>query len=282
MLSESKNYQIAALIFRDTQANTKMAKLQLKEPDKDELLNCVMWQDSLEKTHKHILKVGNIIKVKKSDHNEQYNNYILQVIELLEEQKIGITGQEKEDLLAKIIGVAESFSDEKLKAAVLKLIKDNLTLYSNAPAAIKFHHNYLGGLLQHTWECITIAKALFGPLYRDVNRDLVLAGCITHDFGKIFEYILDEDTGAIQTSPEFEKEWINHIHWGFSWANHNGLPELAHIIASHHGLKEWNALVEPQTAEAFLVHYVDNLSSKLGAIEIKDIEKCVQGQLKLI
>ena len=281
MLSEDKEYRITSLAFKDTQSNTKMAKLQLKTDNVEEGFNCVIWQDVLEKTTKNTLKVGNIVKVKKYDHNEQYNNYILYSLELVQEEKIGLGEEEKEALLIKILETVDLFKDKKLKDAILKVILENRELYISSPAAEKIHHNYIGGLLQHTCECINIAKTLFGTLYKDVNQELVIAGCITHDLGKMFEYIFDEETGAITRNAEFKKVWISHIHWGFSWANQNEFPELAHIIASHHGLKEWKALVEPQTHEANLLHLVDTISARLGAIEITDIEKRQQGQLRL-
>ena len=124
--------------------------------------------------------------------------------------------------------------------------------------------------MQHIWECINIAKANFPVVFKEINHDLVLAGCITHDFGKIFEYIVDLETGRITKNKDFQKVWINHIQWGFGWANSNSFPELAHIIASHHGLREWNALVEPMTPEANLVHQIDMISSRLGKISIND------------
>lgn len=281
MLSEEKEYRITSLIFKDTQSNTKMAKFQLKCDEAEEVFNCVMWQDVLEKLPKQTLKVGNIVQVKKFDHKEQYNNYILHSLELLKEEKIGLTDSEKEELLSKIYEAVEAINDTSLKKALLKVIVENEKLYVSTPAAKKMHHNYLGGLLQHTWECIVIAKTLFGVLYKEINQDLVIAGCIAHDFGKMYEYIYDAETGAITTNTEFEKLWINHIHWGFSWAHQCGLPGLAHIIASHHGLTEWKALVEPQTNEAQMLHLVDTISSRLGAIDIKDFEKRAQGQLKL-
>ncbi len=281
MLREDSEYRIISLVFKDTQASTRMAKLQLKGNRTDELFNCVIWQEALEKTPKNVLKTGNIIKIKKYEHNENYNNYILYSLELVREESIGLCDAEKKDLLGKIYELIESFEHVKLKKAVLKVIVENEELYTLTPASEKIHHNYTGGLMQHTWECINIAKVLFGAIYTDVNRELVIAGCIVHDLGKMFEYVFDGETGAIARDAEFEKIWINHIHWGFSWANQNDLPELAHIIASHHGIKEWKALVEPETPEAFLVHYIDNISSKLGAVNIKDFERCSEEQLKL-
>jgi len=273
VLSENKEYQIISLSFKDTQSNTRMAKLQLKEVDADGNLNCVIWQDSLDKIPKQLLRVGNIIKVKNSDHNENYNNYVIYSLELIKEAKLGLSKEEQDNLFSKIIDIINSLNDEKTRSSLSKLILDNTEMFKISPAAINIHHNYIGGLMQHIWECIQIAKANFPVVIKEINHDLVIAGCITHDLGKMFEYVIDSKSGIITKNINFQKVWINHIQWGFGWANQEGLPELAHIIASHHGIKEWNALVEPLTPEANLVHQIDMISSKLGAIDITALEK---------
>lgn len=273
MLSESKEYQIISLNFKDTQSNTKMAKLQLKEVDADSKFNCVIWQDSLDKIHKQSLRVGNTIRIKNSDYNENYNNYVIYSLELIKEAKLGLSKEEQDNLFNEIINILNSLNDVKLRNSLSRLILDNTELFKVSPAAISIHHNYVGGLMQHIWECIQIAKANFPVVMREIDHNLVIAGCITHDLGKMFEYIIDPESGIIIKNKDFQKVWINHIQWGFGWANQEGLPELAHIIASHHGTKEWNALVEPLTPEANLVHQIDMISSRLGAVDITTLEK---------
>lgn len=272
MLTESKEYQIMSLSLKDTQNNTKMAKLQLKNLDSDEVFNCVIWQDALTKISHNAIKAGNIVKITDHNYNKQYNNYIINSLTLIREAQIGLSTEKQESIFNEILELIGAFSNEELKQALSKVIFEHEQLFKTSPAAEKVHHNYIGGLLQHTWECVNLAKSLFGTIYKNVDHELVLAGCIAHDFGKMFEYELDAETGSILRDKEFERVWIDHLHWGFSWANQNGFHDLAHIIASHHGLKEWRALVEPQTPEAQLVHFVDNISARLGAIEVGDIK----------
>ena len=272
VLSENKEYQVVSLSFKDTQSNTKMAKLQLKCIQSENVFNCVIWQDSLDKIPKQVLKVGNVIRVKSSDYNENYNNSIIHSLELIKETRLGLSEERQNLLFNNILEVLSAFKNEELKKAISSLIFENQELFKISPAAINIHHNYIGGLIQHIWECIQIAKANFPVVFKEINHDLILAGCIMHDMGKMFEYTIDPESGTIVKNKDFQKIWINHIQWGFGWANQNEFAELAHIIASHHGIKEWNALVEPMTSEANLVHQIDMISSRLGAIDITELE----------
>ena len=272
MLNNNKKYQIAEINFTVTRGGDEMAKLKLIDLDNNDAYYCVMWQEAIHTNGYQLLRAPNIISVELYDYNDKYNNYNLKALRLIEEGKHGLTEEEQELKFKKIISEVEKFSDEKLKNILLKLLTDIKVLFIHSPAAKQYHHNYRGGLVQHICECIDIAYALFDHVKDSIDKDLVIAGCITHDIGKTLEYQLDDETGKIQFNQQFQKDWVSHVHYGFSWANQHGFPKLAHIIASHHRLKEWGAIVEPQTDEAELVNYIDMISGRLGAINVKDIE----------
>ncbi len=272
MFDFKKDYKILNIDIAETRTGKAMAKLNLKSADSDNVLNAVIWQESLNNIDKSILKPGNTVRVFDGSYNTQYNNLSINDIRLVKEAKNGLDQQERTNFFNKILEEVESFQEENLKATILQFLFENADKIKTAPAATKLHHNYLGGLLQHISECIDIAKANISVIPTTINQDLVIAGCIMHDIGKIFEYSLNEETFAISKNKDFQKVWINHIQWGFCWANKNGLSELAHIIASHHGIREWNALVEPMTNEAVLVHQVDMISSRLGLIQVDQLE----------
>ncbi|MDD3013652.1 MAG: HD domain-containing protein [Candidatus Gastranaerophilales bacterium] len=269
MINFDSKYGIVSLSINKASNNKDMVKLQLKDFETQETYNCVMWEEAILNTDKKTLKTGNIVSVKGFDFNEKFKNYTLKELILLEEGRIGLNESERQILFNNILEVLSGFSDKELSSAIFSLIKENEELFKISPAAEKIHHNYIGGLMQHIWECVQIAKANFPVVFKEINHDLVFAGCIAHDLGKMFEYIVDVETGMISRNKDFQKVWINHIQWGFNWANQNDFPELAHIIASHHGLREWNALVEPITPEANLVHQIDMISSRLGKISIE-------------
>ena len=137
-----------------------------------------------------------------------------------------------------------------------------------SPAATAVHHDVLGGLLEHTLSLMSLADAV-ARVYPDVDRDLLLAGAFLHDVGKIRE---------LQPVPGFpytdEGRLIGHIVLGYEIAMRKidevpGFPrelrtQVGHLILSHQGEHEWGAPKRPQTLEAIVLHYLDNLDSKVN------------------
>jgi 3'-5' exoribonuclease len=128
---------------------------------------------------------------------------------------------------------------------------------------------------------LRVARAL-APLYPEVDADLLSAGVIFHDIGKLWE----NDTGekGFGSLPSRRGELLGHISLGLevanalwregegtegkSWENLSPASEelrdhLLHLIASHHGTKEFGSPVAPKTPEAFLLHHIDNIDAKL-------------------
>lgn len=273
MVKQNGEYKINSYTENETKNGDLMAKVQLVDTTTEEKLNCIIWEDYLAKIEKRALKIGNIISVTEHDFNEKFNNYIIKQIKVIKESSIGLSETEREVLFSKIINIVQSFQDEKLKAGILELIKQNKDLFKISPAAKRHHHNYVGGLMQHVLECVDYAKALFPAVQSEINHEIILAGCITHDLGKMFEYIIDLETGVAEVNENWQGIWINHIYWGFCWANQNEFYELAHIIASHHGIKDFGALVEPATREAEFFHSVDYMSSRIGKLTVEELER---------
>lgn len=273
MLRQDGEYKIVSFNVSETKNGDTMAKLQLKDIKTEETFNCIIWQDFLENIDKKALRVGNIISVPDSDYVEKFNNEKIKQVKLIKEARTGLSESERQIAFDKILEVINSFKYDQLKNAILQVIFENESLFKISPAARTHHHNYIGGLMQHTIECVNFAKALFPVIPADINHELILAGCIVHDLGKMFEYTIDTESGVVGVDEKFITEWISHIHWGFSWANQNGFPCLAHIIASHHGRIDYGALVEPKTKEAELFHEIDMLSSRLGRLTVEELER---------
>lgn len=265
---EVKDFKKSKTRNNDTMGNLTLINCQTKET-----LNCKLWESYLNEIPEKHFRAGNIVKITDGDYNEQYKNCIVKSLELIKEASIGLSEDERQSTFNKMLEVIESLKSVDLRGAIKQVVMENKGKYIISPAAKNHHHNYVGGLMVHTLECIDYAKALFPATPSEINHELVLAGCIMHDFGKAFEYDVDLETGLASIDDDWQKIWISHIHWGFCWANTNGFHDLAHIIASHHGIKEHGALVEPNSREAEMVHEVDMLSSRLGRIKTDQLEK---------
>ena len=145
-----------------------------------------------------------------------------------------------------------------------------LAQYRVAPAAKGMHHVYLGGLLEHSLAVAKLVDATV-PLYDGLNRDLLIAGALLHDIGKVREmtYLRCFDYSD-------EGKLIGHITIGVEMLQERisklpGFPaELAmllkHMILSHHGQYEYGSPKRPKTVEATILSYLDDLDSKINGI----------------
>ena len=146
--------------------------------------------------------------------------------------------------------------------------------YSSAlmtcPAARMVHHAYKGGLVEHVCAVTRKVEAIL-QIEKNINRGVALAGAILHDIGKIAEF---NPNGQDRTP---EGRLIGHVALGVNivrdaalekgMADSAWLAEIEHIILSHHGETQFGAPVRPLTREAMVVHFIDNLDSKLKIIE---------------
>lgn len=144
--------------------------------------------------------------------------------------------------------------------------------FGNATAAVQYHHAYKGGLIEHSLNVAKICDRLSG-IYENTNRDLLIAGAILHDIGKIKEYKVDM---VIKITDE--GRLLGHITIGYGMilekikeieAFPADLKErLLHIILSHHGQKEFGSPKRPKILEAFIVYHVDHMDADVGGFNI--------------
>ena len=145
-----------------------------------------------------------------------------------------------------------------------------------APAAVRNHHAYRHGLLEHS---LIVAETAAGVASRfdSVDRDLVVAGALLHDIGKTQAYTSDgmaplmTDVGRLHGEIVIGHDMVREL-----IAEVPGFPaelakRLRHIIVSHHGMREKGSPVVPQTREAIIVHYCDDMTARIGAVD--DAEK---------
>ncbi len=155
-----------------------------------------------------------------------------------------------------------------------------------APAGIRNHHAYVGGLLEHIVSMIDGAERLL-PLYPELDRDLLLAGIFFHDIGKIRELSYHRVFGYTD-----EGQLIGHLVIGVEMINeklpqvrdltgepfpHELLLRLKHMIVSHHGTYEFGSPKLPMTPEAIALHHLDNLDAKVHSF-VRDIRADANAQ----
>ncbi len=174
-----------------------------------------------------------------------------------------------EECFNEIISLADSLNNKSLKQ-LLKIIFDDTEIasaFKKAPAAKAIHHDYIGGLLEHTLSITRLACDM-SKHYAHVNRDILIAGAILHDIGKIYELSYDRsfdytDAGRLE----------GHIVLGVEIVNSkiSLIPDfpkelalvLKHMILSHHGQLDFGSPKRPKTPEALLLSYLDDIDAKM-------------------
>ncbi|MBQ9149749.1 HD domain-containing protein [bacterium] len=276
MLDLNAKYEILSFSVGDTKAGTKMGKMQIKNLENSSILNCVLWEETLNRTADISTRVGNVIRIITASYNEKYNNCLLNNFEVLEQAILGLDEEKRAVYFDKIIDTINTFKDDKLKEFVLENVLSNKEKFMVCPAAKQMHHNYVGGLVVHTYECIEMAEAILRKVKKYLSRDEVLAAAILHDIGKLFEYDINLESGVIEYNEQFKKDWITHSQYGYTLCMSNGFLNIAKMIAAHHGRSDWGAIIDlgERDLEPFyyIIHHIDDLSAKFGATSVNDIK----------
>lgn len=151
------------------------------------------------------------------------------------------------------------------------------------PAAVTVHHSHPGGLLEHVLKVADVAGALARAY--DVDQDLVFAGAVLHDLGKVIE--LQPGAEGLTTYSR-EGNLVGHVVIGFAIVRDAasaipGFPpelrlRLEHLVVSHHGARQLGAPVEPMTEEAFILSAVDDLDAKLYQVRAHVAGDATEGE----
>jgi len=185
-----------------------------------------------------------------------------------------------------ITSLCEGIRDPRLAALTAHFLDEFGGRFRRAAAARKNHHARRGGLSEHVAQMMRAADAICS-VYPELNRDLMLAGVLFHDCGKLWENQYPEK-GFAQGHSIFG-EMLGHIPLGIELVNKvwhdvaespaakDWLTEdppsdqvrlhLLHLIAAHHGAFEFGSPTLPRTPEAFALHYIDNLDAKLEMVK---------------
>ena len=174
-----------------------------------------------------------------------------------------------DEMWGELRAIVAGIANPHLKALLDALLDDPeiARRFRIAPAAKQIHHAWLGGLIEHVLSLCALARQAAAH-YRFIDRDLLLTGVILHDIGKIHE--LSYERGFAYTS---EGQLLGHLMIALRMVNEKlrALPDfpaplrclVEHMIISHHGQLEFGSPKVPQFPEALLLHYLDDMDSKM-------------------
>ncbi len=160
--------------------------------------------------------------------------------------------------------------NDHIRVLLNRIVADHEAQLRIWPAAQQIHHAYRGGFLEHITKMAEVGRFLARAYGAD--EDLVLAGVLLHDIGKLQELAYEGGAGSYTR----EGNLVGHISLGLMMVREacssiSGFPnelraQIEHLIASHHGVREYGSPVEPKTIEAFILASVDELDAKLNQV----------------
>lgn len=166
--------------------------------------------------------------------------------------------------------VKKNISNPKLTQLLDLFAQEYQTAFKAHYGAQKIHHAYLGGLLEHTYSIIRLAIQI--AEHYDLDKDVLLTGALFHDAGKMFEFTSSPAVGAT-----LEGGLLGHLIIGNDIFTKlvgriPNFPEdlsimIRHLIISHHGEREFGSPEIPKTREAYALHVIDLLDSKMKIFE---------------
>lgn len=197
--------------------------------------------------------------------NEPMLIEVLQEGQYIQQDFIKPAKKDINQMYAELQQVIASIHLSEIRQLLENIFSEKGEQFRTHPGAIEIHHNWMGGLLQHTLEIINICQKA-RELYPALNKDLLLAGALLHDIGKLEEL---EMTSRIKGA--VKGQLIGHLVLSTVYLSkkmeESNLPEeiknkLLHLIVSHHGHQEYGSPKEPMFPEAVVLYYADELSSK--------------------
>lgn len=256
--------------------------LQLRLTDKTGSLTGMLWNasDSIFNS----VDTGNYLRV--AGTTQIYNGQLQMIVtrieptdprQIDEQDFITVSTEEIDRLAGRLTEMLRAVKNVHLRNLAECFLADEhfMAKFTTAPAGIKNHHAYRGGLLAHVVSLMEVCRVV-APLYPELDADLLLLGAFLHDAGKIDELVYDKEFGYSD-----EGQLIGHVVMIISTLedkvaesetlSHEKFPtelllRLKHLIVSHHGEYEFGSPKLPMTLEAIALHLLDNLDAKLYSV----------------
>lgn len=256
--------------------------LQLRLGDRTGTLNAMLWNAN-ERLSQSFEK-GDYVRVKGA--TQVYNGGLQMIatdVARVDPQSIDDVGvfvvldqQRIDELIGELTTYLRAISNVHLRnlGECFLMDDDLMRRFQQAPAGIRNHHAYNGGLLDHVVGLVTLCDKV-SPLYPNIDADLLRFGAFLHDIGKIDELVYDRELGYSD-----EGQAVGHLIQGIAILDRkiveaeklsgDAFPDelawrLRHMIASHHGTPEFGAAKVPMTLEAVALHYLDSLDAKINS-----------------
>ncbi len=252
--------------------------LQVRLSDRTGSLTAMLWNAN--QRHYDSFSNGDFLRVKGT---AQLYNGGMQIlckevapssdeIDLADFETLSLLDVEK--MVARVAELLRSMHNDSLRNLAETFLSNEtfMQAFRSAPAAVKNHHAYQGGLLEHVLSLMEVAQ-LVAPRYPVLDGDLLLIGAFLHDVGKIRELTYDPDLGYSD-----EGQLIGHMVLGVSILDdairetekHTSEPfppalavKLRHLIVSHHGEYEFGSPKLPMTLEAVALNLLDTLDARI-------------------
>lgn len=281
-LSEGENVnQIFLVADKQVRANRSgNLYLQLRLADKTGSLTGMLWNANEKISGK--FDSGDYLTI---EGTTQFYNGAMQLIItsienvdanfVREDDFVQLTSSAVAELRNELFELLDTIKDEDIRALVEAFRSDTelMDSFCKAPAGIKNHHAYNGGLLAHVVSMLRVAQ-FTGNHYESLDGDMLLMGTFLHDIGKVHELAYERDLsytdegqliGHIQIGAEILEAKVQQVEEsGREFPKEKRLL-LKHMILSHHGEPEFGAVKVPMTLEAIALHYIDTLDSKLAS-----------------
>jgi 3'-5' exoribonuclease len=261
------------------QKRTGEPYLSLLLSDRSGEIDCKMWDNVAEIVH--TFESDDFVKVKGI--MQLYNNrpqFTIHKLRRVEEHEIDFRDffpaslQDPDAMWCELRGIVSNLDNEHIRGFLNAFLDDPeiASRYRVAPAAKSIHHAFRGGLLEHVVSLLKLAK-LVGGHYASIDLNLLVAGVVLHDIGKIHELSYER---GFSYSPE--GQLIGHIAIAIRMIAEKlrAFPQfpvelrnlIEHMVLSHHGQLEFGSPKLPIFPEALLLHYLDDMDSKMECMRV--------------
>ncbi|MCD4829278.1 MAG: HD domain-containing protein [Candidatus Cloacimonetes bacterium] len=270
---------------KEMREGTKSKYIRLRLSDRTGSLNGNIWNNAT--ALNDAFKEGDVVKVKGIviSYKGQYQITVNNIRSASDNEYdladfIATSSQDVGELTDRFFGFIENIEDAHIKELLNSIFGDKefWGMFTRCPAAKSWHHNYMGGLIEHTVAVARICE--FASHMYPVQTDILMAGALLHDVGKVYEYNMKTVIDFTTTG-----RLIGHICLGdeiicrharqLNRFPDNTLLKLRHLILAHHGEYEKAAARLPQMLEAIVLHYADNLDAQTVGVK-----QLVEGALK--